>query len=72
MAFALSMNDVLISFFVVGPTFEVPPLRIYLMVRPGVKPDINVLSAIMLCVTIALVALAFCFSWPKKSLGKQG
>ena len=40
LAFTLSMDDVLISFFVAGPTFEVLPLRIYSMVRLGVKPDI--------------------------------
>ena len=64
LAFTLSMDDVLISFFVAGPTFEVLPLRIYSMVRLGVKPDINALSAIMFCVTIALVVLAFCLSRP--------
>ena len=68
----LPMDDVLISFFVAGPTFEVLPLRIYSMVRLGVKPDINALSAIMFCVTIALVVLAFCLSRPRKSLRKQG
>lgn len=72
LAFTLSMDDVLISFFVAGPTFEVLPLRIYSMVRLGVKPDINALSAIMFCVTIALVMLAFCLSRPRKSLRKQG
>ena len=72
LAFTLSMDDVLISFFVAGPTFEVLPLRIYSMVRLGVKPDINALSAIMFCVTIALVVLAFCLSRPRKSLRKQG
>ena len=61
LAFTLSMDDVLISFFVAGPTFEVLPLRIYSMVRLGVKPDINALSAIMFCVTIALVVLAVFF-----------
>ena len=72
LAFTLSMDDVLISFFVAGPTFEVLPLRIYSMVRLGVKPDVNALSAIMFCVTIALVVLAFCLSRPRKSLRKRG
>ena len=72
LAFTLSMDDVLISFFVAGPTFEVLPLRIYSMVRLGVKPDVNALSAIMFCVTIALVVLAFCLSRPRKSLRKGG
>ncbi|MFI3272345.1 MAG: spermidine/putrescine ABC transporter permease PotC [Pseudomonadota bacterium] len=58
LSFTLSMDDVLISFFVTGPTFEVLPLKIYSMVRLGVKPDINALSAIMFCLTVILVLLA--------------
>lgn len=58
LSFTLSMDDVLISFFVTGPNFEVLPLRIYSMVRLGVKPDINALSAIMFVLTIVLVGLA--------------
>jgi len=59
LSFTLSMDDVLISFFVTGPTFEVLPLRIYSMVRLGVKPDINALSAIMFGVTVLLVLAAW-------------
>ncbi len=55
LAFTLSMDDVLISFFVTGPSFEVLPLKIYSMVRLGMKPDVNALSAIMFGVTILLV-----------------
>ena len=66
LAFTLSMDDVLISFFVAVPTFEVLPLRIYSMVRLGVKPYVNALSAIMFCVTIVLVVLAFFLSRPRK------
>ena len=58
LAFTLSMDDVLVSFFVTGPSFEVLPLKIYSMVRLGVKPDINALSAVMFGVTIILVLLA--------------
>lgn len=62
LAFTLSIDDVLISFFVAGPTYEILPLRIYSMVRLGVKPDINALSAIMFCATVTLVILAFSLS----------
>lgn len=59
LSFTLSMDDVLISFFVTGPNFEVLPLKIYSMVRLGVKPDINALSAIMFILTVVLVAAAW-------------
>ncbi len=55
LAFTLSMDDVLISFFVTGPSFEVLPLKIYSMVRLGMKPDVNALSAIMFGITVLLV-----------------
>ncbi len=59
LAFTLSMDDVLISFFVTGPSFEILPLKIYSMVRLGMKPDVNALSAIMFGVTVVLVILAW-------------
>ncbi len=62
LSFTLSMDDVLISFFVTGANFDILPLRIYSMVRLGVKPDINALSAVLFCLTIILVLLAHTFS----------
>ncbi len=59
LAFTLSMDDVLISFFVAGPAFDVLPLKIYSMVRLGMKPDINALSAVMFGITVLLVVLAW-------------
>ena len=59
LSFTLSMDDVLISTFVTGPTFEVLPVRIYSMVKLGVKPDVNALSAIMFVVTLVLVLTAY-------------
>ena len=58
LAFTLSVDDVLISFFVAGPGYEVLPLKIYSMVRLGVKPDINALSAIMFTATVVIILLA--------------
>ena len=59
LSFTLSMDDVLISTFVTGPSFEVLPVKIYSMVKLGVKPDINALSTIMFAVTLALVLAAY-------------
>lgn len=57
LSFTLSIDDVIISFFTTGPTFEVLPLRIYSMVRLGIKPEVNALCAIMILIT-AVVAFA--------------
>lgn len=66
LSFTLSLDDVLISFFVTGPSFEVLPLKIYSMVRQGVKPDINALSAIMFCLTLVLVITAQLLARPRR------
>lgn len=55
LSFTLSMDDVIISFFLTGPDYEILPLQIYSMVRMGVKPDVNALSAIMIGVTVCFV-----------------
>jgi spermidine/putrescine transport system permease protein len=57
LCFTLSLDDVIISFFTTGPDFEVLPLRIYSMVRLGIKPDVNALCVVMMGITI--VALVF-------------
>ena len=58
LAFTLSLDDVIISYFVAGPEFEILPLRIYSMVRAGIKPEINALCAILFCVTLLLITLS--------------
>ncbi|MBE0496310.1 MAG: spermidine/putrescine ABC transporter permease PotC [Campylobacterales bacterium] len=55
LSFTLSLDDVIISFFVSGVEFEILPIKIYSMVRLGVKPEINALCTIMFAVTIVLV-----------------
>ena len=52
-AFALSVDDFVITYFTAGAGASTLPLRIYSMVKRGVTPDINALSTIMLIVTIA-------------------
>lgn len=58
MAFTLSIDDFVISFFVAGPGSNTLPLYIYGMVKRGITPEINALSTIMIVVTIILVVLA--------------
>jgi len=58
LSFTLSMDDVMVSFFVTGPTFEILPLKIYSMVRLGVTPEVNALCTIMLGVTLTMILIA--------------
>lgn len=58
LAFTLSIDDVVISFFVAGPSSSTLPLKIFSMVKFGVTPEINALSTLMLVVTLILVVIA--------------
>lgn len=58
LSFTLSMDDVIISFFVTGPGFEILPIKIYSMVRMGVKPEINALCTLMFAITLLAVVVA--------------
>ena len=58
LSFTLSLDDVIISFFTTGPNFEVLPLRIYSMVRLGIKPDVNALCVVMMAITIMALILS--------------
>ncbi len=58
LSFAMSLDDVVISFFVNGPTTNTLPLKIYSQLKTGVTPEVNALCTIMLAVTFAVVALS--------------
>jgi spermidine/putrescine transport system permease protein len=59
MSFTLSIDDVIISFFVSGKNYEILPLKIYSMVRTGIQPDVNALCAAMFFATFAVVLLSY-------------
>lgn len=58
LAFTLSMDDVIVSFFVSGPGFTTLPLKIFSMVKFGVSPEINALSTIMLIITLSIALMS--------------
>ncbi|URZ16720.1 Inner membrane ABC transporter permease protein YdcV [Clostridium felsineum DSM 794] len=58
MALTLSLDDVIISFFVSGPSYETLPLKIYSMVRVGVTPEINALSTVMIVITLSFAIIS--------------
>lgn len=56
LAFTLSIDDVIISYFVNGQT-KTYPLKVMESIKSGVSPDVNALSALILLGTISLVVL---------------
>ncbi len=55
LSFTLSLDDVVVSYFVSGPEYEVLPLRIYSMVRLGFKPEVNALATLLFVLSLAIV-----------------
>ena len=58
LCFTLSFDDVIISYFVAGPEYNILPLTIYSMVRAGVSPELNALCTITFLLSMLLVILA--------------
>lgn len=58
LAFTLSIDDFVISFFVAGPGSTTLPIRIYSMIKHGSPPLINALSSILLLLTFLSVWLS--------------
>jgi spermidine/putrescine transport system permease protein len=61
LAFTLSLDDFVITFFTAGVGSTTLPLRIYSMVKLGITPEINAISTLMLLASMFLVLLSLVF-----------
>ena len=55
LAFAMSMDDVVISIFINGPRLSTLPIKVYTQIKTGVTPEVNALCTIMLAVTLLIL-----------------
>lgn len=62
LCFTLSFDDIIVSYFVAGPDFNILPLTIYALVRTGVTPELNALCAFTLLISMILVIMAHLLS----------
>jgi spermidine/putrescine transport system permease protein len=58
MAFTLSLDDFIISFFLAGAGSTTLPVKVYGMLKTAVTPEVNALSAVLVVISMVLVALA--------------
>ncbi|MGD8478119.1 MAG: ABC transporter permease, partial [Burkholderiales bacterium] len=58
MAFTLSIDDFVITFFTAGPDSRTLPLVIYTMVKITVTPEINAVSTLLMLLTLFLIVIA--------------
>ncbi|MES2434048.1 MAG: ABC transporter permease [Pseudomonadota bacterium] len=57
LAFVISMDDLVITYFVAGTDNTTLPVFIFGMVRRGVKPEINAIATMMIAASIVIAAL---------------
>ena len=55
MAFTLSIDDFVITFFTAGVDSETLPLRIYSMVKIAVTPEVNAISSLLMLLTLVII-----------------
>ncbi|MDW5415989.1 ABC transporter permease [Iodobacter sp. CM08] len=58
MAFTLSIDDFVITFFTAGAGASTLPLQIYSMIRIAVTPEVNAISTLLMLLTLALILIA--------------
>ncbi|PLR22908.1 spermidine/putrescine ABC transporter permease PotC [Caulobacter zeae] len=58
LAFTLSLDDFVITFFTAGPDTVTFPVKVYSMVRFSVTPEVNAASTILIVLTVILTAVA--------------
>jgi spermidine/putrescine transport system permease protein len=58
MAFTLSIDDFIITFFTAGVGSNTLPLAIYAMIKMGVTPEVNAVSTIIIVFTLILTTIA--------------
>jgi spermidine/putrescine transport system permease protein len=57
MAFTLSIDDFVITFFTAGAGASTLPLQIYSMIRTAVTPEVNAISTLLMLLTLVLITL---------------
>ncbi len=68
LAFTLSLDDFVITFFTSGPDTVTLPVKIYSMVRFSVTPEINAASTVLIAITLLLTTIAL---WLQNRTGQK-
>lgn len=69
LAFTLSVDDFVVSFFTTGPGATTLPILIYTSVRRGITPDINALSALLVLASVVGTIGVTLFQRPRQRTG---
>ncbi|AUC52955.1 spermidine/putrescine ABC transporter permease PotC [Sagittula sp. P11] len=61
LAFIISMDDLVITYFIAGTGNTTLPIHIWGMLRRGIKPEINAIATLMLLFTLVIAAAGLYF-----------
>jgi spermidine/putrescine transport system permease protein len=67
LAFTLSLDDFVITFFTSGPETVTFPVKVYSLVRRGVSPEINAASTVLIVITVIATVIAMKLQAPSKA-----
>lgn len=71
LAFTLSLDDFVITFFTSGPNTITFPVKVYSMVRFSVTPEVNAVSALLILLTLVLTFVALRLQGAKAIAGSH-
>lgn len=69
LAFTLSLDDFVITFFTSGPETVTFPVKVYSLVRRGVSPEINAASTVLIAITVIATVIGMKYQAPAKREG---
>ena len=69
LAFTLSLDDFVVSFFTSGPGSTTLPIYIYSSVKRGLSPDINALSSVVVMASVLATLTALAFQRSRRGAG---
>ncbi len=67
LAFTLSLDDFVVTFFTSGPNTVTFPVKVYSMVRFSVTPEVNAASTVLILITVLTTILAVRFQNPARN-----
>lgn len=67
LAFTLSLDDFVITYFTSGPETVTFPVKVYSLVRRGVSPEINAASTVLIVITVVATVIAMKLQAPTKT-----
>ncbi|MFQ5881252.1 MAG: ABC transporter permease subunit [Candidatus Methylomirabilales bacterium] len=69
LSFTSSLDDFVVAYFVAGPGATTLPIRVYSLVKYGVTPEVNALSALLLLLSITLITGALLWQGRRMGMG---